>query len=123
MSDVLIDTSIVIALLRKELSREGVESLLGRRASISIITFCEACRYFHLAGKARQWNDYRAELAGLEVIPLTQEISENAARLAVNKHLALADSIIYATAREKKLILVTRDADDFKKLPGVEIVT
>ncbi len=52
------------------------------------------------------------------VIPVTPEIATLAATLGIRHQLAMADALIYATARHQNASLWTQDAD-FKDLPHV----
>ena len=54
-------------------------------------------------------------------IQLTQEIAINAAQISTTSKLAMADSIILATARANKATLWTQDAD-FEGIVGVEYI-
>ena len=53
------------------------------------------------------------------VIPVDENIAMYSAKLGQEYHLAMADSIILATARIHHATLWTQD-DDFKHLPGVK---
>lgn len=55
------------------------------------------------------------------IADLTQEIAINAAQLATERKLAMADSIILATARAYKAVLWTQDAD-FVGVEGVRYI-
>lgn len=57
-------------------------------------------------------------LNATQVIPLTTSIALLAADLSLQHGLAMADAIVYATAREQQAQLVTSDAD-LKELPSV----
>ncbi|MDE3243908.1 MAG: type II toxin-antitoxin system VapC family toxin [Nitrospirota bacterium] len=57
-------------------------------------------------------------LSATEVLPLTEPIALLAADLSLRHGLAMADAIVYATARDQEAQLVTGDAD-LKDLPGV----
>lgn len=52
------------------------------------------------------------------VVAMTERLALGAARLSLEHGLAMADAMIYATAREHDAELVTSDAD-LKGLPGV----
>jgi predicted nucleic acid-binding protein len=58
-------------------------------------------------------------LAYGRVVPLDEELAISAAHLGVTHRLALADSIVYATARRFDATIWTQDVD-FEGLPGVE---
>ena len=59
-----------------------------------------------------------AQLQKTEMIPLTNTIALTAADVGLEHGLAMADSIVYATAAVKEVELVTSDSD-FDSLPGV----
>ena len=52
------------------------------------------------------------------MIPLTEPIALLAADLSLRHGLAMADAVVYATARDQEAQLITGDAD-LKDLPGV----
>lgn len=58
------------------------------------------------------------QLNATRIVPLTESIALSAADLSLQYGLAMADAIIYATARDQDARLVTSDAD-LKDLPGV----
>ncbi len=122
MKENLIDSTVVVAFLKKELSGEAKRQLEESESHISIISFAEVARFFHLAGKSRDWNVVKAALAEeFDVLGLSKRTCELAAAVAVKTGLALADSLIYATALENGLPLVSRDGD-FKGLKHAVIV-
>ena len=59
-----------------------------------------------------------ARLTATEVIPLTESIALLAADVSLQYGLAMADAIVYATARDQDAQVLTCDAD-LKDLPGV----
>ena len=71
---------------------------------------------------AQRGEDAALEAAALmrqgRVVPLDDALALEAARLSVTERLAMADSIILATARAHRATLWTQDAD-FAKVPGV----
>jgi predicted nucleic acid-binding protein len=56
-----------------------------------------------------------------QVIPLNEELALGAARVSVERRLAMADAIIYVTAQALEAELVTSDAH-FQDLPGVTLL-
>jgi len=54
------------------------------------------------------------------VIDLTTSIAVNAAKLSLNHHLPMADSIILATAKKYDCLIWTQDSD-FEGLPNVKL--
>jgi predicted nucleic acid-binding protein len=78
----------------------------------------EVCRFVLRKGTPEQADAVRASMAQACVLPLDADIALAAAKLGQTHGLALADSLIYATARSVNAPLWTRDSD-FKDLPGV----
>ena len=54
-----------------------------------------------------------------QVVSLNEELALEAADLSLQYGLAMADAVVYATARHYEALLVTSDAD-FAELPGVK---
>jgi predicted nucleic acid-binding protein len=59
-----------------------------------------------------------AQLKKTQIVVLTDTIALTAADLSLEHRLAMADAMVYATARLRDLVLFTSD-DDFEDLPGV----
>jgi predicted nucleic acid-binding protein len=116
--EALFDTSILVDYLngvdeaRREYERHD-------RRSISVITWAEV-----LVG-TRDADDERATrgfLATFRVVPADVEIAEEAVRLRREKQIRLPDALIWATARRRGALLVTRNTKDFPKDdPGVRV--
>lgn len=62
-----------------------------------------------------------AQLQATEVVPLTESIAYLAADVSLRHGLAMADAIVYATAQDHQVEVVTGDAD-LKDLPDVVYV-
>ena len=61
---------------------------------------------------------FSGQLSASHVVQLTESISYLAADMSLLHGLAMADAIVYATARDQEAQVVTGDAD-LKDLPGV----
>jgi predicted nucleic acid-binding protein len=64
---------------------------------------------------------FAGRLSATRVIHLTEAIAYLAADVSLRHGLAMADAIVYATAKDQEAELVTGDAD-LKDLPGVVYV-
>jgi len=62
-----------------------------------------------------------AQLKRYEIVPLDENLSIYAAKISSEYRLAMADSIIYATAKKYNAILWTQDSD-FKDLKNVRYI-
>ena len=61
---------------------------------------------------------FSGQLSASHIIQLTESIAYLAADLSLRHGLAMADAIVYATAKDQDAQVVTGDAD-LKDLPGV----
>ena len=64
---------------------------------------------------------FSGQLSTCQVVHLTESIAYLAADMSLLHGLAMADAIVYATARDQNAQVVTGDAD-LKDLPGVTYV-
>ena len=64
---------------------------------------------------------FAGRLNATQVVQLTESIALLAADMSLKHGLAMADAIVYATARDQEAEVVTGDAD-LKDLPGVVYV-
>ncbi len=64
---------------------------------------------------------FSGRLHATQVVQLTESIAYLAADMSLRYGLAMADAIVYATARDQSAEVVTGDADQ-KDLPGVVYV-
>jgi len=64
---------------------------------------------------------FSGQLSTCQVVQLTESIAYLAADMSLVHGLAMADAIVYATARDQNAQVVTGDAD-LKDLPGVTYV-
>jgi predicted nucleic acid-binding protein len=64
----------------------------------------------------------RAFLNEVIVYALDEEVIECAVRLRQQRRMKLGDAIIGATAMEYGLPLVTRNVDDFRHIPGLQVI-
>ena len=112
-----------------------IEYLAGRRnepffraviedpANLLVPSICihEVVRYLTRAVDRRGAEEAAAQMKRAKVVPLDANLAVLSARLGLRHSLALADSIIYATAQAQEAKLFTQDAD-LAKLPGVKYI-
>jgi predicted nucleic acid-binding protein len=86
---------------------------------VSTISFYEIARYTNRVAGESATEEILTLLRQYIVAPVSSEIATLAAILGPRHKLAMADSLIYATAIVNKATLWTQD-DDFKGLPHVK---
>jgi predicted nucleic acid-binding protein len=113
----LFDTNILIDFLRG-ISAARDELARYSDKSISIITWMEV-----MAGVSEgNRQATRAFLSSFNVIHLNEDIAACAVEIRQQHRIKLPDAVIWATAEIEKLLLVTRNTEDFpENFPGVRM--
>ena len=106
------DTDLFIDVLR------GVRRLdmTGQRVWYSVVTRAEL-----FSGEGAEEDPIRRILSPFRELGVDRVIAERAGQLRRKSGLATPDALIAATALEHGLDLVTRNARDFKGIPGLQV--
>lgn len=115
---VVIDTNVLVDYL-KGIAQARVELDRYPEPAVSIVTWMEV-----MAGARNESDEVvvRAFLGRFGVLDVTREIAEEAVRLRRSHRVRLPDAIVWATARTRQALLVTRDTKDFPTDdPGVRV--
>jgi predicted nucleic acid-binding protein len=86
---------------------------------VSTISFYEIAKYTHRVAGEDATEEILTLLQQYTVAPVSPEIATLAATLGTRHNLAMADALIYATARHHNATLWTQDGD-FEGLPHVK---
>lgn len=111
----LLDTNIIIYLSKKELSLDQI-AVEDDSLCISVITLMEAKGFAFQNEQEEKIIDDLCNV--LEVINLNDDIVAEVIALRKECRIKLPDAIIFATAKQKGLTLITRNIDDFADCSG-----
>ncbi|MCP5522965.1 MAG: type II toxin-antitoxin system VapC family toxin [Verrucomicrobiales bacterium] len=114
----LLDTNVLVDYLR---GVTGAREEIARYSppAISLVTWMEILVG---AGTREEERQLRRFLARFEVHPISAAIAERAVAIRREGRQRLPDAIIWATAQELNLILVTRNTRDFPAdHPGIRV--
>jgi len=112
----LIDSNIIIYAAQDE--HQAIRDFIAEHSpAVSVISYIEVLGYHRLTQEARQ--HFEAFFAAARILPITQEVIEQAVRLRQSKKMALGDALIAGTALTHNLILVTRNIEDFDWIVGL----
>jgi predicted nucleic acid-binding protein len=115
----LLDTNIVIAACKSDGAWLSPWTRHPEAACASV-TRVEALGFTGIsAGEDEAIREFLSEVLSYA---LDDEVVESAVRLRQQKRMKLGDAIIAATAQEYGVPLVTRNVDDFKHIPGLQII-
>jgi len=117
-----LDSNVIIGYLAGRLPPKGmkiVSEMVDQIPNISVISQIEVLRF----------NDTPANEAILErfintsaIYPLSGNVVKRTIEICKQNKIKLPDAIIAATALLEGFILVTRNTDDFNKLPNLELL-
>jgi predicted nucleic acid-binding protein len=99
---------------------EAVAAMIDRGPRISVISQIELPRFSDTPENEQVPADFAANSI---IYPLSPEVVERAIAVCKRRRIKLPDAIIAATAVIEELILVTRNTDDFKNIPGLMLLT
>lgn len=125
MSEILLDTSVIIDFLRtKEKEKTLLVQLLDKQYDLC----CSIVTYAELYAGSSVWNDDRARelvegvLSSIKVIPIDIIIAKNAGKIRHAYNLDLIDSMIAATAIAQQIDLCTLNIKDFVKVRDLSLI-
>jgi len=118
----LLDSNVIIGYLAGKIPSSGmkiVSEIVNNKPNISIISQIEVLRF----------NDTPENEAVLEefinmskIYPLSNNVAERTIKLCKQIKMKLADAIIAATALIEGFTLVTRNINDFNKIPDLVLL-
>ena len=85
---------------------------------VPVICLYEVFKKVNLVADEAGALDAVAQMKQGRIVDITEPIALSAALISLKRKLAMADSLIYATAREENALVWTQD-EDFSKLPNV----
>ncbi len=117
----IVDTSGWIAFLNDEANAGIFAEPIGNIKKLLVPTICmyEIFKFVKQKEGEVEAIKIAAQLKQGQVLPLTETIALEAANISINYKLAMADSLIYASAKVADAIVWTQDKD-FEGLPGVK---
>ena len=118
----LLDSNVIIGYLAGKIPQDGmkiVSEMVDQIPNISVISQIEVLRF----------NDIPENEATLErfinasvIFPLSGNVVKRTIELCKQNKIKLPDVIIAATALTEGFTLVTRNTNDFKKIPKLDIL-
>jgi toxin FitB len=108
---VLLDSNIII--YSAQLENAQLRELIAEYApAVSALSYLEVLGYHLLKEEQRQYFEEFFQVA--QVLPISQDVLNQAVILRQQKRMTLGDAIIASTALVYGLTLITRNTDDFR---------
>ena len=115
----LLDSNIIIYSAKP--GGAALRSFLeGIRRYVSVISHIESFEYQNLTPE--EFQQLETIFRRTQILPLTDDIVEQAISLRQQRRMGLGDSIIAATAITHGLALVTHNTEDFRWIAGLELL-
>ena len=115
----LIDSNIIIYASKPEYP--DLRIFVAQHSPVtSAISYVEVLGYHKLTTQDRSFLE--AFFSATTVLPISQDIVEQATRLRQVKKMSLGDALIAGTALTHNLTLVTRNATDFAWIAGLQVL-
>lgn len=117
----VVDSSAWLAYFADEAGAKAFAGAIENTKSLVVPTVC-LTEVFKVVAKQRGDGDALQAIAIMQqgqVVPLDDTLALSAALLGTEHKLPLADSIVYATARQLDAVVWTQD-EDFDGLPSVQ---
>lgn len=115
----LIDSNIIIYASRPE--HGDLRALMARHAAaVPAVSYVEVLGY-HALSEAEE-AQYRLFFDAAIVLPIDQDVLDEAVRLRQQRRVSLGDALVAATALVHRLVLVTHNVADFDWIEGLEVL-
>ena len=115
----LIDSNIIIYAAQDE--HQAIRDFIAKHSpSVSAVSYIEVLGYHKLTQEARHY--YEDFFAAARILPITNDVIEQAIRLRQSRRMTLGDALIAGTALVNNLMLVTRNTEDFDWIEGLQLL-
>ena len=115
----LIDSNIIIYAAQP--ANAALREFVAQHApAVSAVSYVEVLGYDRLTEQERQ--HFEVFFAAAPVLPLSQDVPEQAVKLRQLRKMTLGDALVAATALAHGLTLVTLNVDDFKWIAGLALL-
>jgi len=118
----LLDSNVIIGYLAAKIPQGGmkiVSEIVDQIPNISVISQIEVLRFNDTPENEAILNNF---INTSIIYPLSNNVVKHTIELCKQKKIKLPDAIIAATALTEGFILVTRNIDDFKNIPNIELL-
>ena len=115
----LIDSNIIIYAAQE--AHDNLRRFIAQHApAVSAVSYVEVLGYHHLTEQERQ--HFEAFFAVATILPLSQDVLEQAIKLRQIRKMSLGDALVAGTALAFGRTLVTRNADHFRWVAGLPVL-
>ena len=115
----LLDSNIIVYATLPE--HEALRLFIAQNVPfVSIISYVEVLGYHRLTAIDRQL--LQRFFSAAEILPLTNDVAEEAIRLRQQRRMSLGDSLIAATALAYGLTLITHNTEDFRWVANLKLL-
>ncbi len=115
----LVDSNIII--YAAQTAHEDLRRFIAQHApAVSAVSYVEVLGYHRLTEQEREY--FEAFFAAATILPLSQDVLEQAVKLRQLRKISLGDALVAGTALASGRTLVTRNADHFQWIAGLSVL-
>jgi len=118
----LIDTNAVIDYLGSKFPSAAMKFMSSVMDAVPVVSVITKIEVLGFNAAPEHYDLLTNFMKDATVIDLTSAIVERSIEIRKNQKTKLPDVIIAATAMANELILISRNASDFKNIPGLEFI-
>ena len=115
----LVDSNIII--YAAQTAHEDLRRFIAEHApAVPAVSYVEVLGYHRLTEQERQY--FEAFFAAATILPLSQDVLEQAVKLRQLRKMSLGDALVAGTALTFGRTLVTRNVDHFRWIAGLSVL-
>jgi predicted nucleic acid-binding protein len=115
----LLDSNAIIYATQPEHTRLR-EFIAAHTPSVSAVSYVEVLGY-HMLSQAEEAL-LRQFFAASTMLPIDEDVLDQAVRLRQQHKMSLGDALVAATALVHRLVLITHNVDDFGWIDGLTLI-
>jgi toxin FitB len=115
----LIDSNIIICAAQE--AHDELRRFIAQHApAVSAVSYVEVLGYHRLTEQEQE--HFETFFAAATILPLSQDVLEQAVKLRQLRKISLGDALVAGTALVFNRTLVTRNADHFRWIAGLAVL-
>jgi predicted nucleic acid-binding protein len=118
----LIDTNVIIDYLGQKLLPKAMDFMHGVVNAVPNVSVISRIELLGFSTNETVYQVLKGFMEDATVLDLTEDVADQSINIRKSSKTKLPDAIIAATAIVYKLVLITRNVQDFKNIPDLKVI-